>query len=678
VSDRDALRERVQHAVAARFDIEEEIGRGGMAVVYRAKDQRLRRKVALKVLPPELAFRDDVKSRFLREAQMAAQLSHPHIVPIFEVDETDGVVYFAMGLVEGETLAQQLARDPKVPLPRVREILRQVAEALAYAHAQQLVHRDVKPDNILVDRATGNVLVSDFGIARAAEGDQRLTVTGIAVGTPAYMSPEQAMGEREIDGRADIYALGIVGYQMLSGTLPFEASNTPAMLMKHISERPRPLHEVRPDLPPNLVSAIERAMAKGANERWPDATAFRDALAHDAVVARPQRSHPPTAGVDYVQAPEPSRRPPALPANWIDDADAREDTRDALKEWREEQRRWRERVRGERGSAREEFRAIAQTAREDGRALLRESRGERRDRRREERDMREATRDPLDRIRAAQRQLLQTAIMIPFLFAINVASSTGGRFFPWFIFPSVAMALGVASRVGKLWLDGIPLRELFTRHPRQPGELGGGAAVALDVRVGRGAEPRRVPAIAPDLRGVDPAVLDGPHGSVVRDAAAAKATIRDVLTGLSKVERDMLPTNLEQTVNELEERVRTLAQTLHQLDADAGSESLAKLERRIAEMKTASAEAPEAVRRLELLERQRDTLKDLASRRDGVAEKLESAHTVLQTMRLDMLKLRSSGMDAKLDRSMEATQQARAVSSDISRVIEAADEARRL
>jgi serine/threonine protein kinase len=223
----DALFARCVAAVAGLYHIEAEIGRGGMAVVYRATDTRLRRKVALKVLPPELAYRQEVRTRFLREAEMSARLSHPHIVPIYSVDEVDGLVYFAMGLVEGEPLAALLAREPRPPLAMVRRVLREVADALHYAHGQGVVHRDIKPDNILIERDTGRALVTDFGIARAAEGDQRLTVTGIAVGTPAYMSPEQAMGEREVDARADIYALGVVGYQMLAGELPFQATNTP-------------------------------------------------------------------------------------------------------------------------------------------------------------------------------------------------------------------------------------------------------------------------------------------------------------------------------------------------------------------------------------------------------------------------------------------------------------------
>ena len=266
----DALRRRVEEAVGATFKVEEEIGRGGMAVVYRARDTRLRRHVALKVLPPELAFRTDVRSRFVREAQLAAQLSHPHIVPIYAVDDTGGVVYFAMGFVDGEPLARRLSREPRPDVAFVRRVLREVADGLAYAHAHGVVHRDIKPDNILIEAATGRALVTDFGIARAAEGDQRLTATGVAVGTPAYMSPEQAMGDSAVDGRADIYALGVVGWQMLAGELPFQSENTPGMLMKHISEPPRPLHVLRHDLPANLVYAIERAMAKGPAERWPD------------------------------------------------------------------------------------------------------------------------------------------------------------------------------------------------------------------------------------------------------------------------------------------------------------------------------------------------------------------------------------------------------------------------
>ena len=157
-------------------------------------------------------------------------------------------------------------------------VLRDVADALAYAHARGVVHRDIKPDNILIDRASGRPMVTDFGIARAAAGETRLTVTGVAVGTPAYMSPEQALGEREIDGRSDLYSLAVVGYHMLAGDTPFKAANTPAMLVKHVSERPRPIRERRPEVPAYLAVAIDRALAKRPEDRWADAAEFRDAL----------------------------------------------------------------------------------------------------------------------------------------------------------------------------------------------------------------------------------------------------------------------------------------------------------------------------------------------------------------------------------------------------------------
>jgi len=683
------LRERVEQAVGALFEIEEEIGRGGMAVVYRARDVRLRRKVALKVLPPELAYREDVKNRFLREAQMAAQLSHPNIVPIYTVDEIEGIVFFAMGLVEGETLAQQLVREPRPSVGRVRDLLRAVADALAYAHARHVVHRDVKPDNILVERATGRALVSDFGIARAAEGDSRLTVTGIAVGTPAYMSPEQAMGEREVDGRADIYSLGVVGYQMLAGELPFQAANTPAMLMKHISERPRPLHEQRQDLPPNLEYAIERAMSKGRNDRWPDASAFRDALdehatvddelgerlgashptQHDAVAKNEQRAGDiRSAGRDEPGTREPYPRFPALPPGWMFNPATREYGKDALREWREEQRRWREQVRGKKGKPGIEVGVVLGTKRygigEAGAAIQPYSRRELR--RAERAGLVQVT--PEERIRRAQRAVIGYVTTVGFLFAINMITSPQ---FPWFVFPALAMGIGVISKVSSLWVDGIPIHRLFQRQPH----------TIAQPEPQRSASPA-VPApriAAADLAGVPREVLDGPHGVAIREAAEAKAIITDVLAKLSDADRRMLP-EIQPTVDALVERIRSLAQSLHQLDGDASATAIAKLELRINQTTAATAGLParDGERRLELLQRQLATLKDLSARRETVAQQLESASVVLQTMKLDLLKLRSSGLDSKLDASTGATQEARALSTDIGRVIEAANEVRKL
>src|SRR5215217_4288895 len=218
----DVLHSRLASALGAQYSLQGEIGRGGMSVVYHAHDARLNRPVAIKVLPPELAYDAGVRIRFTREAQTSAQLSHPHIVPIYDVGERDGIAWLVMSLVTGGNLATLLGREPRQPIPEARRILMEIADALAYAHGRGVVHRDVKPDNILLDRETGRAMVTDFGIARAMEAGTRLTQTGVAVGTPTYMSPEQAVGE-PLDGRSDLYALGVVAYQALAGRPPFDA-----------------------------------------------------------------------------------------------------------------------------------------------------------------------------------------------------------------------------------------------------------------------------------------------------------------------------------------------------------------------------------------------------------------------------------------------------------------------
>ncbi len=271
---------RVERALAPQYEVEGELGRGGMGIVYRARDTRLKRSVAVKLLPPELAYRTEIKSRFLREAEMAAQLSHPNIVPIYSVDEKDGLVYFIMACVDGDNLGKQMATRGPLPVAEVRRIMREVAGALAFAHARKFIHRDIKPDNILVDKDDGRAIVTDFGIARAVQdgAETRLTATGIAIGTPAYMSPEQCAGEREIDGRADLYALGTLGYQMLAGRLPFEATSTPALLVKQLSEKPRPIVERRPDTPPDLAGIIMRLLEKDPAARFGTADELAAAL----------------------------------------------------------------------------------------------------------------------------------------------------------------------------------------------------------------------------------------------------------------------------------------------------------------------------------------------------------------------------------------------------------------
>ncbi len=291
---------RVERALAPQYEVEGELGRGGMGIVYRARDTRLKRTVAVKLLPPELAYRTEIKSRFLREAEMAAQLSHPNIVPIYSGDVKDGLVYFIMACVDGDNLAKQMATRGPLPIDEVRRILREVSGALAFAHARKFIHRDIKPDNILIDKDDGRAIVTDFGIARAVQdgAETRLTATGIAIGTPAYMSPEQAAGDRETDGRADLYALGTLGYQMLAGRLPFEANSTPALLVKQLSEKPLSIVERRPDTPPDLAGIIMRLLEKEPAARF--ATADELSAALDGRISSgykaPQRTPPPLSG----------------------------------------------------------------------------------------------------------------------------------------------------------------------------------------------------------------------------------------------------------------------------------------------------------------------------------------------------------------------------------------------
>ncbi|HYT84385.1 MAG TPA: protein kinase [Gemmatimonadales bacterium] len=291
----DPLAQRLTQALGASFTLEGEIGRGGMGVVYHARDERLKRKVAVKVLPPDLAFREEIRIRFLREAETAARLSHPHIVPIHSVGEgPEGLVYFVMAYVDGESLAARLKRRGQLAAEEARRILMETADALGAGHALGIVHRDVKPDNILLEGSRGRVVLTDFGIAKAltsSTGPGTLTATGVAIGTPHYMSPEQAAGDREIDGRSDIYSLGVVGYQMLTGELPFSAPTVPGLLLKQITEQAPYLKDKAPTCPDDLAACVMRSLEKEPEARWPTADALRRALeSRTAPPYRPRRS----------------------------------------------------------------------------------------------------------------------------------------------------------------------------------------------------------------------------------------------------------------------------------------------------------------------------------------------------------------------------------------------------
>ncbi len=281
---------QLQAALAGEYSLQRELGRGGMGIVYLARDVQLDRDVAIKVLPAPLAALPASRERFLREARMAAGLSHPHIVPIHRVGEAGGLVFFVMTYVEGETLGERLrARGPLPPAEAAR-VLREVAWALAYAHGRGVVHRDVKPDNILLEAGTGRALVTDFGIAQGHDAAQAITDPGRIMGTAHFMSPEQAAGE-PVDRRGDIYALGVVGYLALSGRLPFEAPSVPALLVRQASEAPPALVRTAPGVPSALAAVIDACLARDPGDRFQDAEALADALA-PAPEARP--ALPPT------------------------------------------------------------------------------------------------------------------------------------------------------------------------------------------------------------------------------------------------------------------------------------------------------------------------------------------------------------------------------------------------
>jgi len=271
------LLERLRAALAGRYAVESELGHGGMAVVFLTQDLKQHRPVAIKVLRPELAAAIGGE-RFLREIEIAARLTHPHILPLYDSGDADGLLFYATPYIEGESLRDRLQRERQLPIEDAVAITRQVASALAYAHSHDVVHRDIKPENILLQGE--EVVVADFGIARAitAAGGAKLTETGIAVGTPVYMSPEQAMAEPTLDGRSDVYSLGCVLYEMLAGEPPYTGPTAGAILARRLTDPVPPLHTVRETVPTEVEWAIEKALAKVPADRFATATQFAEAL----------------------------------------------------------------------------------------------------------------------------------------------------------------------------------------------------------------------------------------------------------------------------------------------------------------------------------------------------------------------------------------------------------------
>jgi serine/threonine-protein kinase len=636
----ESLHDRVHAAIGQHYRIEHEIGRGGMSVVYRARDLRLNRPVAIKVLPPELAYDPTVGSRFTREAQTSAQLTHPQIVPIYDVGERDGIAYFVMGLITGGNLAALLEQQPRRPVDEVRRLLAEVADALSYAHLRGIIHRDIKADNILLDAESGRAMVTDFGIARAVESGTRLTLTGIAVGTPTYMSPEQALGEREIDGRSDIYSLGVLGYQMLTGRVPFTATNPMALLLKHVSERPRPIAELRPEAPKLLADAIERALLKAPEDRWPTAAAFRDALSLGDVSHSAWRS----------EAREPVRYTSPVPRGRRDGRDGRDprDARDARNA----------RTGGRPG---DQPSPTAGTAADHtrGLVLVPEHLAALTTAQRADLRLWNGRIDLLDRVKAIRWYALFNVVMS---FAAVGALAGAGDVPPLALAPVVPifMFAKLRRRGRSLRESGLELKRVFNA---------GSARTVLPT-----------PAPAPtqkQLQKIAPReILDGPRGAIIRTAAEERTAILDIVAHLSKADRALLP-DVEPTVNALVDRVAHLAKTLHRMDGDIDPNLAAEIDARLARANT-DPSAAEDQRGLALLMRQRATMEELMQRRASLIQQMDNAALALGNLRLDLIKLRSSGLESAVRDVSTATQEARALSRDISTALDVAAEVKNL
>jgi TPR repeat protein len=298
---------KLQRALGPGYELRDRIGAGGFAEVFHARDLRLKRDLAVKVLRPDLGLSPDLLQRFRREAETIATLRNPHIVPVYDIGEAEGLAFIIMPMIAGESLRAVLDREGAMPPAEVRRILRESAQGLAAAHEAGVIHRDVKPENIMLEGRDKRVLVMDFGIAKAvgavADGDPgaALTTTGIIIGTPQYMSPEQACGDKSIDARTDQYSLAVVGYRMLAGKLPFEGESTRAMLYQQLVAEPPPIATIVPGLPSGLATAIQRAMAKEPAERFANMLEFAamldsDGLGTAAMPAAPKPMAKPRRG----------------------------------------------------------------------------------------------------------------------------------------------------------------------------------------------------------------------------------------------------------------------------------------------------------------------------------------------------------------------------------------------
>ncbi len=635
------LRAHVERVLKQHYELDCEIGRGGMGIVYRAKDRRLKRVVAIKVLPPELAFRSEIKTRFLREAETAAQLNHPNIVDIYSVDEaappddpSARLVYFVMAYVSGDNLAKRLHERGALTIDETRRILRDVADALAYAHERGVIHRDIKPDNILLDAQSGRPMVTDFGIARAVSGDgeSRLTATGIAIGTPTYMSPEQAAGERQIDGRSDLYSLGILGYQMLTGEPPFLANSTPAILVKHISERPTPVEQRRADCPPELARVIMMLLEKDPANRFPSAS---------AVVVALDTGHMPA--VDTTRVPDTGRHGIEQLRNSSSYAMPRLDDMDL-----------------------------------DG--------------------PRPPSPDELRRWNMPEVQKFRRKVA-PYLFVngvIVVASIVGqSDFFGVTVLWSIYMAFKYA----KLWSEGYDWRDVFRQQrDRELIDVADETLTSFrslfdrkqrrvlrEQRRARHLQRERPPmSLPPSARdsGMSDDVLRvaGNYSGRVQQAEADRVHILSLLENMSSAERARIP-DVGRSAAALAEKVKMLAISLADLDRSAPASTAESIDAEIARLEGAAnpldgAASEERVRRLAQLRRQRRAVADIVNRRATIAAKLDTCVVALQNIKFDLMRLGAGAQTHQQITSL--AMDALSLADSVDRALYVADEMGRL
>jgi eukaryotic-like serine/threonine-protein kinase len=639
ISPTDELGTHVAQVLSANYELETEVGRGGMGIVYCARDKRLKREIAIKVLPPELSFRADIRQRFLREAETAAQLNHPNIVPIYTVEERDNLVYFVMAYIKGDNLGQRLQQHGPIAPVEVRRILREVADALSYAHNRNVIHRDIKPDNIIIDEETGRAMVTDFGIARALtdSGDSRLTATGMAIGTPAYMSPEQSAGDSAIDGRSDLYSLGVVGYQMLCGQPPFVANNTPSMLVKHLSERPIPVDERWPDLPQDLSRAVMMCLEKDPADRFPNAAAFALALDGGSMPTLATRASAAasTAGTRAStrerQITEPLRdryTPPTLSPYAPTQPSA------------EEMSRWQ-------APMVVSFR------------------------------------------RKLAPYLAVNAILVP----ISLFSNHD------FIALTVIWTVALAFKYSKLWAAGFDWRDVF-RQPRNRLIFDVAAETIDDARAlfdekkrdqvrararsrGQGmfaplpALPTMQPfqpyprvggpttSLSPIPAGAPAPYADSKYASAIREAESDHREIHRQLLNMAPDEQEQIP-EVAGSADAVFRKVQQLALSLSDMDRSTGRESPEAVEREITTLESQANpldyNASEGrVRRLAMLRRQRRALVEIARKKKEAQEKLDNCRQLLRSMRMELVRFRTGGLNAQPTGLTMVTQQAQSV-----------------